>query len=109
MAAVFGGIEHDSRATALRSGRALAVCGGAELDLRGATLDPMGAHLQLAAYLGGVDVKVRREWSVAVAGSVVAGGIEKHVTPPDELLEDAPSLAIEATAVMGGVIVRATD
>ena len=109
VAAVFGGVEHDSRATALRSGRALAVCGGVELDLRGATLDPGGAHLRLAAHLGGVDVKVRREWSVAVTGNALAGGIETHITPPDELLEGAPSLVVEATAVLGGVVVRATD
>ncbi len=109
VAAVFGGVEHDSRATALRSGRALAFCGGVELDLRGATLDPMGSHLRLGAYLGGVEVRVRREWSVAVAGSVVAGGIETHVTPPDELPAGAPSLVVDATAVMGGVIVRGTD
>jgi hypothetical protein len=108
-AAVFGGVEHDSRATALRSGRALAVCGGVQLDLRGATLDPGGARLRLAAHLGGIDVKVRPEWAVAVTGTTIAGGIDTHATPPEELPPDAPSLVVIATAVMGGVTVRVAD
>ena len=100
---IFGGVERVSRAASLRRGRVLACCGGVELDLREAKLDPGGAELALRACLGGIQVLVPEEWRVVVVGNAKAGGIDVRVTPETELAEDAPSLRIQAAAALGGV------
>ena len=79
LAAVIGGAERVSRATALRRGRVVAACGGVDLDLRAAKLDPAGAELR----------------------------VETNVAQPDDLPDDAPNLRVEAIARLGGVVITA--
>ena len=107
LATVIGGVERASTATALRRGRVVAACGGVDLDLRGAKLDPAGAELLVEAYLGGVQVRVRHEWRVAVDAHATKGGIETKVAEPDDLPGDAPNLRVEAIARLGGVLITA--
>ncbi len=109
LAAVFGGAARASRAPSLRRGDVLACCGGVQLDLREATLDPAGADLRLRAYLGGIQVVVPEGWRVAVEADAKAGGIDTNVTPEDDLAEDAPVLRVQAFATMGGVQVTIDD
>lgn len=105
LAAICGGAERTSTARALRRGRVVAVCGGIELDLREAALDPDGAELLVQATMGGVQVIVPGTWRVSVDADAKAGGVETHVTSPDELPDDAPELRVRAVARMGGVMV----
>jgi hypothetical protein len=107
LATVFGGVERACTATALRRGRVVAACGGVDLDLRGAKLDPAGADLLVEAYLGGVQVRVRHEWRVAVDAHATKGGVETKVAEPDDLPGDAPNLRVEAIARLGGVLITA--
>ena len=107
LATVIGGVERASTATALRRGRVVAACGGVDLDLRGAKLDPAGAELLVEAYLGGVQVRVRHEWRVAVDAHATKGGIETKVAEPNDLPGDAPNLHVEAIARLGGVLITA--
>ncbi len=103
LAAIFGGAERVSTATALRRGRCLAVCGGVQLDLREAMLDPAGAELRIDATFGGVQVLVPATWRVTADVEAMAGGVDLRVTPPGELPEDAPALRVLGAARMGGV------
>ncbi len=103
IAAIVGGAERTSRATALRHGRVLACCGGVQLDLREAALDPAGARLSIRALMGGVQVTMPRGWRVLLDAETRAGAIERNTTPLDALPEDAPVLHVEVDAVMGGV------
>lgn len=105
LAAIVGGVERTSTAPALRRGRVVAACGGVDLDLREATLDPGGADILLEAYFGGVKVDVPKNWRVSVDSQSTTGGVQADVTPPEELPEDAPSLRLEVVAKMGGVLV----
>jgi predicted membrane protein len=103
IAAIFGGVERVSRATALREGVVLACCGGVQLDLRKAAMAPGGADLFLQACLGGIQVVVPEEWRVVVESDAKAGGVDVRVTPEVELVADAPSLRVEARALLGGI------
>ncbi len=103
IATAFGGVDRESRAATLRRGEVLAICGGAQLDLREAALDPSGAELRLRACLGGIQVVVPDTWLVTVEPTVIGGGVELSVAAKEDLPHDAPSLRVEATAMLGGI------
>ena len=84
-------------------------CGGVDLDLREAALDPAGATLELSATWGGVNVVVPPGWRVLVEDRSSLGGVDARVAPPDELPDDAPELRVDVTARMGGVAIKAAD
>ncbi len=104
-----GGVERVCRATALRRGEVSVVLGGVELDLREAVLDPAGATLALSATWGGVNLTVPRGWRVLVEQKAILGGVDAHITPVEDLPDDAPVLRVEATARFGGVAIKAAD
>lgn len=93
-----------SAAGGLRSGEVTAFMGGAEVDLRGATI-VYGASLSLRAWMGGIDVIVPADWRVEVASSVFMGGVG-NLTDPDGS-EDGPLLLVRVSAIMGGVEIHA--
>ena len=103
LAAIGGGRELTSRATALRSASALAVMGGVEIDLREATLDAAGATLDITAVLGGVEVKVPPGWAVDVEMRGALGGVEARVTDPEDAPAGAPTLHVRTNTWLGGV------
>ncbi|MDH4345411.1 MAG: cell wall-active antibiotics response protein [Thermoleophilia bacterium] len=109
IATIFGGTTRRSLAPSLRRGRLLACCGGVDLDLRGAGVDPEGAVLYIRATMGGVQVTVPRDWRVTVAADTRAGGVDTHVAEADALPEGAPSLHVDVVARMGGVLITSGD
>ena len=75
------------------------VMGAVELDLRGAAI-ATEAVLRLSIIMGGVEIKVPREWSVVINGSPLLGGMEDKTIPP---MSPGKRLVIEGSVVMGGV------
>jgi predicted membrane protein len=109
-----GRLEHGSRidASATMSGIVLkndsqdftggsinAVMGAVEIDLRQAAITTE-AVLHLSIIMGGVDIKVPRDWSISVTGSPMLGGIEDKTVPP---MTPGKRLVIEGSVIMGGV------
>ncbi len=107
-------VEHGSRvdASATMSGIVLrndsqeftggeinAVMGAVELDLRGAAI-ATEAVLHLSIVMGGVEIKVPREWSIVVNGSPLLGGMEDKTVPP---MSPGKRLVVEGSVIMGGV------
>lgn len=107
LAAYVGGLQRTCKATSLRRGVVSVVCGGVDLDLREATLDPAGATLAVSATWGGINVTVPASWRVLVEQRSMLGGVDTRVTPPEELPGDAPLLRVEASTRLGGVALRA--
>jgi len=64
--AIMDGRAVTSEAASLRTGTAIACMGGIDIDLRGATLDPGGAHIALKAFMGGIRLLVPATWKVYV-------------------------------------------
>ena len=107
--ALIDGRQLTSEATSLRTGTAVAAMGGIDIDLRGATLDPSGAHIALKAYMGGIRLVVPSAWKVYVDEDSRAGGIEIR-TPDQESLDDnAPHLTVDAIARSGGILIETED
>ena len=107
-------VEHGARidASAMMSGIVLkndsqefaggdisAVMGAVEIDLRQAAI-ATEAVLHLSIIMGGVEIRVPREWSVIVNGTPMLGGIEDKTMPP---MTPGRRLVIEGSVIMGGV------
>jgi hypothetical protein len=103
LAAIVGGKELKSRATALRSASALAVVGGVDIDLRDATLDPAGATLDVTTVLGGVEVTLPTGWVVDVETRGSMSGVDTRLSESSDHPEGAPTLRVTANAWLGGV------
>ncbi len=99
----------ECRAPIFRAGRATAVLGGIDIDLRDTTPDPAGGELSLRAVLGGIRVIVPETWRVDVSVDTVAGQVEVRTPPPVDLPEDGPRVDIEAVVRMGGVLITTDD
>ena len=92
-----------SEAPHLESGTVVAFAGGVEVDLRGATLAPDGAHLRVTSLMGGIDIQVPDDWHVRLDGRAFMGandtvGLSDH--------GGQPQLTVDCVTVMGGVAIR---
>lgn len=100
----FSGSELASNSNRFRGGSISAVFGGAEVDLRNATLAP-DAQLDVFAAFGAVEIRVPDGWQVSVKGLPLFGGIE-NATAKEKLPPGSPFLPVNATALFGGVEIK---
>ncbi len=103
LVAIFDGIDLKSRARAFTGGSMLAWFGGIAVDLRDAQLAP-GARLSLRTFCGGVAIKTPPDWRIEAHVTALAGG--SNVKGSDD--PDAPVLAIDGLALLGGVAVESS-
>jgi len=99
---IFDGVDFASTAPAFRRGSVLTWYGGGQIDLRGASLDPAGAELNVRALFGGVQVIVPETWRVEQRMVAFLGGVsdsrEKIAGQ-----ETGPVLRLDGWAVFGGI------
>lgn len=103
--AFWNGWAWRSTAPSLRSGKAMAVLGGVDLDLTKATPDPSGATLSVTAAMGGIRVLVPADWRVDVQQNVAGGGVEVDLTAQQDLGDDAPHVHVDAMTRAGGILI----
>jgi len=101
---VFSGSEIASHSKQFQGGSISAVFGGAEVDLRD-TVPAPGAELDVFAAFGGVEVTVPEGWNVVARGLPLFGGIE-NATAKEPIPADAPTLAVNATVLFGGLEIK---
>jgi predicted membrane protein len=101
---IFSGSEIASHSKQFKGGSISAIFGGAEVDLRDAVPEP-DARLDVFTAFGGVEVKVPEGWHVAVKGLPLFGGIE-NVTAKEAVPADAPTFAVNATVLFGGLEIK---
>ena len=97
--AMMSGIVLKNDSQEFTGGEINAVMGAVEIDLRQAAI-ATEAVLHLSVIMGGVEIRVPREWSVSVNGTPMLGGIEDKTAPP---LTPGKRLIIEGSVIMGGV------
>ncbi len=101
-ASIFAGAQFVSSAPALRAARVLTWFGGHDVDLRGATLDPSGATLDLRTIYGGTQIVVPDGWRVRSSVLSIIGGTQVDIED-ERLPEDAPLLELRGFTLFGGV------
>jgi hypothetical protein len=98
---IFAPIMFHSTSTAFRGGTLDCWYGGGIVDLRDATLDPAGAHLEVKAVFGGAQVLVPESWRVE--SSVAGIGAAQDIRTKTDRPVTAPLLTLSGLAVFGGV------
>ncbi len=101
--AAFAGVELQNASSDFKGGRAQAVFGGVELDLREAEIKAE-AELGVLAIFGGVEVRVPRDWRVEVEVSPVFGGVEDNTKQP--IKKNSPTLRLKGRCLFGGINVN---
>lgn len=102
--AMLSGIETNNQSQDFKGGKATAILGGIDIDLRSAKLHNNEAFIELNAIMGGIDVLVPNDWRVEVTGTPIFGGWSnktKFNTSPD-----APVLRIRCFAMFGGIEIK---
>jgi hypothetical protein len=99
---VMAGASLASTAASFRGGRVVCWYGGVELDLRGATVDPAGARLEIRTAFGGTNVTVAPGVPVTVSGPAFFGA---HLDETGRRTGDAghPGIVISGFTVFGGL------
>jgi predicted membrane protein len=107
--AVWSSCRRTSNAHPFRGGDITAVMGGAQIDLRAATILPgEEATLDILAIMGGVEIWMPANWALSTPVIPFMGGVEdKRLAPhggdPNLMIKDAPRLVIRGFVMMGGV------
>jgi hypothetical protein len=101
-ASIYAGEKFVSSAAALRAARVITWFGGHDVDLRGATLDPSGATLDLRTMYGGTQIVVPEGWRVRSSVLSIFGGTQVDIED-DRLPADAPLLELRGITLFGGV------
>lgn len=96
----------DRRVTSqeFKGGDVANVLGGVEIDLLEAKLAPGEWLLTVSSVLGGVDIRLPRDWRLEVQPTTMLGGVDDHTRQnPDAA---GGKLIIRASALLGGVEIK---
>lgn len=104
--AFFGGPKLASTSRNFRGAWLTAVFGGITLDLRDAKLSPDGASINATVACGGIDILVPKGWHISVRSTPILGGLDDKTDHSEPLPPDAPTLHVDALAVLGGVDIK---
>lgn len=102
--AILSGSETRVQSKDFKGSRVTAVCGGAMIDLREATIKKE-ATIDLFAFWGGIEIRVPEGVIVKNSTSAIMGGVENK-TGSSDVTEKAPVLHIIGDVVMSGVEIK---
>lgn len=98
--AILGGYKRSNNSQDFRGGELTAIMGGAELDLRDASIKEGEAVLDIFAFWGGAKIRIPEDWTVSLQGIPILGGFEDKTRPPRS--GTGKRLVIKGYAIMGG-------
>ena len=80
--------------------------GGSQMDLTNANLNAP-ALIDIFVLMGGVELRIPKEWNVQVDVLPIMGGVEDKITTyPDHVVNPAQRLVITGNIVMGGLEIK---
>ena len=105
--AVFSGGKRRIDSGEFRHADVLAVFGGFQVDLRGASIPDEQAIIDVNAMFGGVEIRVPETWTVIPKCIGIFGGVDDKTIPPKTEPGAKPQrLVVTGVAVFGGVSIR---
>lgn len=103
--AIFGGVQRRGQWVVAKRLRVKVVFGGADLDLRRATLESHEVVIDAKAVFGGVQIVVPPDVTVVIDGMGIFGGFAGNAED-DQPPPGAPVVRVTGQAVFGGVAVQ---
>lgn len=100
--AILTGIDRRITSSDFRRGEATAILGGIDIDLREATMQGNEATLDLTTIMGGVDIRVPRDWTVINHLTALLAGVDDHTVSTGS----NKRLILEGTVIMGGFDIK---
>ena len=100
--AFLSGVEQEIHSSAFRGADVSVFMGGADLDLRNASIEGDEARIDLSVTMGGVEIRVPRDWTVDNRLTPVLGGVENHTRSTGS----GKRLVVVGSVVMGGVEIK---
>jgi predicted membrane protein len=100
--AFLGGSERYNNSPSFRRGDASAIMGGVQLDLRDAVMEGNRATLEVSAIMGGIDIRVPRDWTVVNHVTPILGAVKDTTRSGDA----NKKLFLEGTVLMGGLEIK---
>lgn len=105
---IFGGREIFVNSQSLAGGKATAIFGGIEFDLRKAALKPGGAVIDCVSVFGGCGFKIPMDWNVRNEVTTIFGAFtdKRGETYSDKYYDPSKTIVIKGVSIFGGVEVK---
>lgn len=102
---IFSGSDTYIDSQNFTGGDVVTVFGGANIDLRGASVQHKPARIDIVCIFGGADLKVPEGWKVKVTGVPIFGGWGNKTTMKNNT-DQAVDLEISCVTIFGGMDVK---
>src|SRR5581483_9932294 len=102
--AVLGHIRRTSVSQAFRGGEVTTFMGGVDLDLRDCRMATNEARINFSIVMGGVELRIPRDWVVESRMSLIMAGLDDRSTPAEG--GATKRLVIDGSALLGGIEIR---
>jgi predicted membrane protein len=90
-----------------KGGTITAVMGGVELDLTNCYLSKEGCVIDLSVVMGGVSLKISREWNIQSEITPIMSGIEDEDQYSNNVhIDPAATIILRGSIVMGGIEIK---
>lgn len=103
--AFLSGIERRNVSQSFQGGSITAFMGGVEIDLRECRMAAGEAYVDLSIFMGGVELRIPKEWTVESRVTAFLAGFEDRSDPPVAGTA-ANRLVLRGSVFLGGVEVR---
>ena len=104
---IMGGDSRKISSYDFKGGKITTVLGGVELDLTNCYLSKEGCVIDLEVVMGGVSLKVSRDWNIKSEIVPIMSGIEDDdLNSIDVHIDPAAVLILKGTVVMGGIEIK---
>lgn len=98
---IFSSLENINTSKDFRGGAITTIFGGAEIDLRMATINPQNCEMSLTVLFGGLELRLPQDCNVIVTGIPIFGGWENKKYPNSK--PDLSTVRIKCLVAFGGI------
>jgi predicted membrane protein len=105
--AIMGGDTRQISSYDFKGGTITAIMGGIELDLTNCYLSKEGCVIDLNVVMGGISLKVSREWNIQSEIMPIMSGIEDEDRHSNSVnIDPAATVILRGSVVMGGIEIK---
>lgn len=104
---IMGGDSRQLSSYDFKGGKITAIMGGVELDMTNCYLSKEGCIIDLSVVMGGISLKISREWNIKSEITPIMSGIEDEDQYSDNVhIDPAATIILRGSVVMGGIEIK---